>query len=793
LRLSKLWKGIRSKVSSVHFFAPQQALSLNVVLSSYRRDTLTRHTRLHQRDDVSGSLKLALSHALGDGDDDETSEDFTTPSGSKQVSPATSSSTAAPPSVAVPSTTTHLTPSKAKKSGGHSRSSSNASQKTSRRGSSSKAPASMPSSKKNTPEYKPAGEDHQPAQSSSLRGDRPPRRAAAAALYDENALMDEEVSSEQDEMQEDSPADQDAMIVPADAIAASQSQPVKSALSASRTHVPVVKMEGTSGHSQRIDDMIKPLLPSLHTSSFLTKSLEAAHQSLAQQQQQAKPLVQGPPVPASAVANLNQPLYSYGAWDQNHTYAQQQQHQAQLIGNPALLGYSSSANSSGSSSGSTYSSGQMGSAGSLTSPYSMGTTGPPLPGSALGLDLGLPPSPPLPISQTPDGSQHFQGYNNFSNPSLAAQQQQQQQQNQYRIPPYSPQQQQQRIHLNSNQRSVEQPPQQQQPFVEGFPIFQGPNSFNKTISGHTSVNGSDGGRYSPSCQPINFLSNVNGTTQHNYPLSRAATTAANADAVSSSGPQGYPNQSSSAALQSFLASGAGSPNITQFSQRESLSMNNNGNNNRHGRVPVSAATAPSSAGITIGSSKPTSTVPSSTSPQQSFVPSFWAHMTVQHHDLPPLHPIPCQTTYSQLHHRSSTSRSYSPTEDFEVRSTQSDISSPASAASLLGTSPTLTAAINLAYSTTSPGSDISSLPSLSSSFTSAFSGDFFNGTNTYRDEVATSAAAMGNNPLTTAFKYRNSFMEPFNALDEANSGVHHNPTDMNAILKAADAHTDQVS
>lgn len=707
------------------------------------RDTLTRHTRLHQRDEIQGSLKLPLGHGLDD--DDETSEAFTTPSGSKQVSPATSGSTApGPVSAAV------LTGGKGKKAT-HSRTGSIASQKSSKRAHGSKGPSSQPNSKKNTPEYKTADDDARPSATPTVTAVRSrPRRAAAAALYDENALMDDDLSSsEQDEMQEDSPNNQDHMVIP------NEGKPdlhqVNSALAPA---VVIGQQQQNSGHV-KVEDMIKPLLPSLHTSSYLARSLEAQHNQGIPHIKSGRPTS----VPATAIAGLNQPIYNFASWDQGNTYPGNNQQKSTLLANsnnPNLLGYSSSANSSGSSSGSAYNSSHshLGSGGSasLASPYSNQTQG--TPGSALGLDLGLPPTPSVPILPTPEEVQHFQGFNfpgsnsnNASCPPDSIGDQQQQQQ--YRLPPYS-----------SGQQSS----------YETFPSFQGPN-----------------------------------LTHHHQRASSTVSAAAAAGnfyhgSTTTTGSQGYTNQSSSpTAAQSFLArspSGAHPPHLSQRHSASSIStsvpsgaVRSSYSTSSTPLAPMNSFSAENGMGGNYRKKAP------------SFVPSFWAHMTVQHQEpstssaatLSLNHQQHQRELYAQMqHHRSNASSRFSPTDDgFELLSNHSDTNSPVTApSSLLAiNSPTLTTGMNL-YSLTSPGSEISSLPSLSSSFSSAFSGDFL------RDgsivTPSNNGVVDGGDP-NVAFKHRGSFMEPLLNLNK-NMGASTLEINMNAaILKAADAHTDQVS
>lgn len=700
-----------------------------------RRDTLTRHIRLHQRDEVQGTLKIPLGHA----EDDETSEDFTTPSGSKQVSPARSGS-AAPPAASA----AILAGGKGKKAT-HSRTGSIASQKGNKRASGSKG-ASQPNSKKNTPEYKTAAEDGiRPLITPSAPVRSRPRRAAAAALYDENALMDEEISSsEQDELQDDSETEHDHMVIPNEV--KPDLHQVNSALA---PHVVI----GHQQDSAKVEDMITPLLPSLHTSSYLARSLEA-------QQAQGAPNVksaQSHPAAGAAVAGVTQPIYNFASWDQAMNYPGGNQQNPTLVANsnnPNLLGYSSSANSS-SSSGSAYNSShsQLGSGGSasLASPYSFngsnqtqGTTG-----SALGLDLGLPLSPAVPILPTPQEVQHFHGFNfpgdsrTDSNGGAAGNQQRQQQGG---IPPYST--------------------GQQQPAYETFPSFQGPNlSYHHQRANSTASAAAAGGK---------FYNTNNGSS----------TTAA-------AGSQGHTNQSSSStAAQSFLASGTSGAYSPHLSQRDSSTLLSTSapSGTPAALSSFSASSAPALSG-TFGSKTAASGGYKKKAP--SFVPSFWAHMTVQHQEPPasPTAPLPLshqqyqQSLYAHMqHHRSATTSSFSPTEDgLELLSNYSDTSSLVSAPSSLFsiTSPTLTTSMNL-YSLTSPTGEVSNLPSLSSSFSSTFSGDFFNDASTDSGD--------GN----SAFKYRGSCMEPFLSLDGTDQTMRGVQSDLNAaILKAADAHTDQ--
>lgn len=719
-----------------------------------RRDTLTRHTRLHQRDDAQGSLKMSLANALGE--DDESSEAFTTPAGSKQVSPATSGSTAPAPAPA----SAALLNVKGKKAT-HSRTGSIASQKSSRRGSGSKGHSSAPGSKKNTPEYRtPAEEAHATATPTAAIRNRP-RRAAAAALYDENALMDEDTPSEPDEMQEDSGNDQDFMVMPAE-VKPDIRQVSQPALAASI--------------GPATNDMIKPLLPSLHTSSYLTRTLEAQHN---QGIPHIKPS-QATPIAATTLAGGHQPIYNFGSWDHANAIAAGQPDINRLNaqgneGNPALLGYSSSANSSGSSSGSTYNSShsQLGSGGSasLASPYSFNGSNPQAtPGSALGLYLGLPPSPAVSIIPTPQEVQHFQGFNfpgtnnsinSNSNEGSAASDPQSQP---YRIHGYA-----------SGQQQQQQ--QQQHGGFEGFPSFQGPN-------------------FSQSQQQQRYRSASSFSGAAAFPIPTTAPTAgpdgnAAVPTNGTTGSQGYSNQSPSTAAQSFLARGASGPYSPQLSQCNASAPLN---------LMSSSAPAGRQSAFTATGAFPNNIAGNNFSRKRaaSFVPSFWAHMTIQHQD-PTAGPMHSQENmYMHLHHRSATSNSFSSStaEDFEVLSNHSTTSSPTSAPSMLSTSPTLTTSMNL-YGMNSPASDISNLPSLSSSFSSAFSGDFLNSTNGGIIAPAdVGAGVVGRTENASAeprpFKHRNSFMEPLTSMDPANMAVSANPTEMNAaMLKAADAHTDQ--
>lgn len=685
----------------------------------------------------------------------------------------------------------------------HSRTGSIASQKSSRRGSGSKAPSSHPGSKKNTPEYKTAAEDNYPTvtPTAAVRNSRP-RRAAAAALYDENALMDEDTPSEPDDMQEDSGNDQDFMIMPAEVkpdIRRNPSQSQQPALSATAPigqPMVVVQQGDMNQPLHRMDDMIKPLLPSLHTSSYLSRSLEAQHN---QGIPHIKP-AQITPIPATALAGGHQPIYNFGSWDQANAFASAAAANAGQVNNnsnnslgvsqgngsnPALLGYSSSANSSGSSSGSTYNSSQLGSGGSasLASPYSFngsnnqGAT----PGSALGLDLGLPPpSPAIPIIPTPQEVQHFQDFNfpgnnnanansNNDNGSSAASNPQQQP---YRIPPYSP---------------------GQQGGYESFPSFQGPN-----LSHHHQLYYQQQQQQQQQ-QRQRSASSSNLTGSNSFPVPISATAAATSSignaAVPSNGTtgsQGYSNnQSSSTAAQSFLAFGTSGAYSAQFSQREPPSSASSSLN-------LMSTSAPAAIQSTFGNANANVNGGGNSSMHRkgapSFVPDFWAHMSVQH-QFPPSAPMHShQNLYSHLHHRSATSKSFSSNDEFELHSNHSVTSSPISAPSMLSTSPTLTTSMNL-YGMTSPASDISTLPSLSSSFSSAFSGDFLtssNGNLTTNGVGGVQQRDTSNCP--PPFKHRNSFMEPLMSLDSINTGMNTTPADLNAaMLKAADAHTDQVS
>lgn len=567
--------------------------------------------------------------------------------------------------------------------------------------------------------------------------------------------MDEDLSSsEQDEMQEDSGNDQDHMVIP------TESKPDLHQVNSALAPATIGRQRGVKD-----EDMITTLLPSLHTSSYLTRSLEAQHN---QGIPDIKP-AQSNPVPATAIAGLNQPIYNFASWDQGNAYAgNNQQNNPTLLANsnnPNLLGYSSSANSSESSSGSTYNSSHshLGSGGSasLASPYShtgsnqtQGT-----PGSALGLDLGLPPSPAMPVRPTPQEVRHFQGFNfpgdNNKNATSAGDQQH------FRLPSYSTGQQQQQQ-------------QQQQQSYETFPSFQGPNlSHHHQRANSTASAAAAGGNY------------FNGPT---------------------SGSQGYTNQSSSpTATQSFLASGTSGPYSPHISQRDSSTSINSTTRPR----PIQTSSA---ASYTPSSSAPAASDFSSQNGFErgyrkkapSFVPSFWAHMSIQHQEPPASSTAPLPLSHQQYqqslythmqHHRSMTSSSFSPTDDgFELLSNHSDTSSPISAPSLLSTtSPMLTTSMNL-YSLTSPASENSNLPSLSSSFSSTFSGDFFNGASDVGGLTSNTNGVNDGGDASGAFKLRSSFMEPLLTLDATNRAMGSAPMDLNAaMLKAADAHTDQVS
>lgn len=660
----------------------------------------------------------------------------------------------------------------------HSRTGSIASQKNSRRGSGSRAPSSHPGSKKNTPEYKTPAEDSHPSVTPTAAIRNRPRRAAAAALYDENALMDEDTPSEPEDMQEDSGNDQDFMVMPAevkpDIGQISTQQP---ALTAPIGQQPLVQGQN------RMVDMIKPLLPSLHTSSYLSRSLEAQHN---QGIPHIKP-TQATPIPATTLAGGHQPIYNFGSWDQANAFpGGADQTNTNSLGvshgngsNPALLGYSSSANSSGSSSGSTYNSSQLGSGGSasLASPYSFTGSNPQAtPGSALGLDLGLPPSPAVPIMPTPQEVQHFQdfnfpGNNNANSNNNIGSTASNPQHQQYRIPPYSP----------------EQSQQQRQSGYETFPSFQGPN-----LSHHLQQP-SPQYQHQQHQQRQRSASSLTGSAS--FPIPTSATSAsANGNATIPSngiaGSQGYPNQSPSTAAQSFLACGTSGSYSTQFSQRDPSSSMNMMSTSAPAAVQ-SAFLANGAAAAAFGNGTSNPSMHRKGAP--SFVPNFWAHMSIQHQEPPsgPMHSH--QNLYSHMHHRSATSKSFSSNDEFEIVSNHSSTSSPISAPSLLSTSPTLTTSMNL-YGMTSPASDISALPSLSSSFSSAFSGDFFSSTNGSLPNGLGGVRDGGASTGAQAFKQGNAFMEPLMSLDTLNPLMRNTPADLNAaMLKAADAHTDQVS
>lgn len=608
--------------------------------------------------------------------------------------------------------------------------------------------------------------------------------------------MDEDTPSEPDEMQEDSGNDQDFMVIPA------EEKPDVRQVTHPALTIPIGQPvnQGQKGEHQpmhRMDDVIKPLLPSLHTSSYLARTLEAQHQ---QGIPHVKP-TQATPIPATALASGHQPIYNFASWD--HTNAINAGQQNQNLGvhgngsNPALLGYSSSANSSGSSSGSTYNSSQLGSMGSpsLASPYSFTGSNPQAtPGSALGLDLGLPPSPPTAGISPAQQVQHFQGFsfpaNNSNNPTSASFNNEGSagsptQQQPWRIPPYSPGGQQQQSGSN----------------FESFPSFQG-SSYGQQQQQQQAQ------------QQHQRNTSFAGPPAFPIPTASANTTAAsngNATVPSNgtSGSQGYTNQSPSTAAQSFLASGTSGPYSPQLSQREPPSSLLNLSTSAPAAVQsafmnAAAAAAAANTQNSFENRKNGSTA-SFRKNAPSFVPSFWAHMSVQHQEPPAaaapppavsMHP----SSYRHMHHRSSTTSSFSPTDEYEVLSNHSNTSLPISAPSLLSTSPTLTTSMNL-YSMTSPASDISNLPSLSSSFSSAFSGDFLNSANGLHNVGSVAAGAGGNggvddgnNAPTSAFKHRSSFMEPLMSLDHVNPALRATHTDLNAaMLKAADAHTDQVS